>query len=208
MMIGSLYIVAAPSGAGKTSLLKSLLERVPGVEVSVSYTTRPKRPGEREGINYHFVDPQTFQRMITQGRFLEHAEVFGNHYGTAKANILERLQQGIDVILEIDWQGARQIRQALPEAVGIFIVPPSRETLEQRLRARGQDSRETIERRMRDAVAEMIHYDEFDYLVVNDEFEQALDGLRAIILARRLRVEAQQEKLRGLLARLVAGQEG
>ena len=208
MMIGSLYIVAAPSGAGKTSLLKSLLERVPGVEVSVSYTTRPRRPGEREGINYHFVDPQTFQRMITQGRFLEHAEVFGNHYGTAKANILERLQQGIDVILEIDWQGARQIRQALPEAVGIFIVPPSRETLEQRLRARGQDSRETIERRMRDAVAEMIHYDEFDYLVVNDEFEQALDGLRAIILARRLRVEAQQEKLRGLLARLVAGQEG
>ncbi len=208
MMIGSLYIVAAPSGAGKTSLLKSLLERVPGVEVSVSYTTRPRRPGEREGINYHFVDPQTFQKMITQGRFLEHAEVFGNHYGTAKANILERLQQGIDVILEIDWQGARQIRRTLPEAVGIFIVPPSRETLEQRLRARGQDSRETIERRMCEAVAEMIHYNEFDYLVVNDEFEQALDGLRAIILARRLRVEVQQEKLRGLLARLVAGQEG
>ncbi len=203
-MIGTLYIIAAPSGAGKTSLVKALLESVEGIEVSVSYTTRPCRPGERDGVNYHFVDLQTFQRMIASGEFLEHAEVFGNHYGTARANILERLQQGVDVILEIDWQGARQVRQALPEAVGIFIIPPSREILEQRLRSRGQDSQETIDRRMRDAVSEMSHYNEFDYLVVNDEFELALTELRAIIRARRLRVEVQRVKLSELLTRLVA----
>ncbi len=203
-MIGTLYIIAAPSGAGKTSLVKALLESVEGIEVSVSYTTRPCRPGERDGVNYHFVDLQTFQRMIASGEFLEHAEVFGNHYGTARANILERLQQGVDLILEIDWQGARQVRQALPEAVGIFIIPPSREILEQRLRSRGQDSQETIDRRMRDAVSEMSHYNEFDYLVVNDEFELALTELRAIIWARRLRVEVQRVKLSELLTRLVA----
>ncbi len=202
-MIGSLYIIAAPSGAGKTSLVKSLLERLCGIEVSVSYTTRPCRRGERDGINYHFVDPQTFQTMVANDDFLEHAEVFGNHYGTASASILERLRQGIDVILEIDWQGARQVRQTLPEAVGIFIVPPSREILEERLRSRGQDSQETIDHRMRDAVSEMSHYDEFDFLVVNDDFEVALTELRAIILARRLRVEVQQVKLDELLTRLV-----
>ncbi len=202
-MIGTLYIIAAPSGAGKTSLVKALLESVSGIEVSVSFTTRPCRPGEQDGVNYHFVDLQTFQRMIAAGEFLEHAEVFGNHYGTAKSNIIERLQQGVDVILEIDWQGARQVRQALPEAVGIFIIPPSREILEQRLRSRGQDSQEIIDRRMRDAVSEISHYNEFDYLVVNDEFEPALTELRAIILARRLRVEVQRVKLNELLTRLV-----
>ncbi len=203
-MIGTLYIIAAPSGAGKTSLVKALLESTDGIEVSVSYTTRPCRQGEQDGVNYHFVDLHTFQHMAAGGEFLEHAEVFGNRYGTAKTNIIERLQQGIDVILEIDWQGARQVRQALPEAVGIFIIPPSRETLEQRLRSRGQDSQEIIERRMRDAVNEISHYDEFDYLVVNDGFETALAELRAIILARRLRMEAQRVKLNGLLARLVS----
>ncbi len=202
MMIGTLYIVAAPSGAGKTSLVKALVERVPGVEVSISYTTRPPRAGEQEGVNYHFVDRETFRQMVAQGEFLEHAEVFGNLYGTAKANILERLGKGMDVILEIDWQGARQVREALPQAVGIFILPPSREVLEQRLRSRGQDTEEVIARRMREATEEMSHYREFDYLVVNDRFEQALEGLCSIVLARRLRREVQQVKLRELLRNL------
>ncbi len=203
MMIGTLYIVAAPSGAGKTSLVKALVERLPGIEVSVSYTTRPPRPGERDGINYHFVDRETFQGMVARDEFLEHAEVFGNLYGTAKANILERLEKGVDVVLEIDWQGARQVREALPQAVGIFILPPSREALEERLRGRGQDAEEVIERRMREATEEMSHYREFDYLVINDRFEQALEGLCSIVVARRLRREVQQVKLRELLHHLV-----
>ncbi len=202
-MTGTLYIVAAPSGAGKTSLVQALLEGLPGIEVSISYTTRPARPGEQEGVNYHFVDPPTFRRMISEGAFLEHAEVFGNHYGTARANILERLRQGVDVILEIDWQGARQVRRALPEAVGIFILPPSREVLEQRLRSRGQDSSSTIERRMRDAVNEISHYSEFDYLVVNDSFDDALADLRSIVQARRLRRAVQQQRLAPLLEQLL-----
>ncbi len=203
MMIGTLYIVAAPSGAGKTSLVKALVEQLDELEVSVSYTTRPPRPGEKDGINYHFIDREGFQRMVAAGEFLEHAEVFGNFYGTAKANIFERLRAGIDVILEIDWQGARQVREAFPEMVGIFILPPSREVLEQRLRDRGQDSEETIARRMRDATEEMSHYREFDYLVVNDRFERSLEELRAIVVARRLRLEAQELKLRELLQDLV-----
>ncbi len=203
MMIGTLYIVAAPSGAGKTSLVKALVEQLDELEVSVSYTTRPPRPGEKDGINYHFIDREGFQRMVAAGEFLEHAEVFGNFYGTAKANIFERLRAGIDVILEIDWQGARQVREAFPETVGIFILPPSREVLEQRLRDRGQDSEETIARRMRDATEEMSHYREFDYLVVNDRFERSLEELRAIVVARRLRLEAQELKLRELLQDLV-----
>ena len=203
MMIGTLYIVAAPSGAGKTSLVKALVEQLDELEVSVSYTTRPPRPGEKDGINYHFIDREGFQRMVAAGEFLEHAEVFGNFYGTAKANIFERLRAGIDVILEIDWQGARQVREAFPETVGIFILPPSREVLEQRLRDRGQDSEETIARRMRDATEEMSHYREFDYLVVNDRFERSLEELRAIVVARRLRLEAQELKLQELLQDLV-----
>ena len=206
-MTGTLYIVAAPSGAGKTSLVKALLEQLDELEVSVSYTTRAPRPGERDGINYHFIDRKGFQSMVAAGEFLEHAEVFGNFYGTAKANIFERLRAGIDVILEIDWQGARQVREAFPETVGIFILPPSREVLEQRLRDRGQDSEETIARRMRDATEEMSHYREFDYLVVNDRFERSLEELRAIVVARRLRLEVQQRKLGGLLAELVDGRE-
>jgi len=202
-MIGSLYIIAAPSGAGKTSLLQALVEELAGIEVSVSYTTRESRPGERDGIDYHFIDPQTFHDMIADNDFLEHAEVFGNRYGTARKNILERLQQGIDVILEIDWQGARQVRQTLPEVTGIFILPPSREVLDRRLRNRGQDSEEIIERRMRDAVNEISHYDEFDYLVVNDDFNNTLTELRCIVLVRRLRSEAQKMKLSGLLEGLV-----
>ncbi len=201
---GSLYVVAAPSGAGKTSLVKALVESMEGVVVSVSYTTRPRRPGERDGVNYHFVDMETFRQMIADNAFLEHAQVFGNYYGTARNNITEQLRQGVDVILEIDWQGARQVREALSGVVGVFILPPSREVLEQRLRGRGQDSREIIERRMKDAVDEMSHYHEFDYLVVNDDFDQALAELRAIILARRLRLAVQQLKLKTLLSRLVS----
>ncbi len=203
MRIGTLYIVAAPSGAGKTSLVKALVEQVPGVEVSISYTTRPPRPGERNGVNYHFVDRRLFQQMVDRGEFLEHAEVFGNFYGTARTNILERLDAGIDVILEIDWQGARQVRMALPESVGIFIIPPSRQALEQRLRNRGQDAEEVIARRMREATDEMSHYQEFDYLLVNDEFERALKDLCSIVIARRLRLEVQQVKLQDLLQDLV-----
>src|SRR5690606_10000269 len=147
---------------------------------SVSHTTRPMRPGEQDGVHYHFVDVATFQAMVDQGDFLEHARVFDNYYGTSHSTLLERLRAGTDVILEIDWQGARQVRGKIPGSSGIFILPPSRAVLEQRLRARATDSEEVIARRMRDAVAEMSHYDEFDYLVVNDDFNTALEDLRAI----------------------------
>lgn len=192
---GTLYIISAPSGAGKTSLVKALVESAPGIAVSVSHTTRAKRPGEQDGVHYHFIDPGLFQSMVAQGGFLEHAQVFDNYYGTARATLLARLQAGVDVILEIDWQGARQVRERMPGCVSIFILPPSRAALEQRLRARAQDSEETIARRMRDAVAEMSHYGEFDYLVVNDDFNTALEDLKAIFRAQRLRREAQAERL-------------
>ncbi|MDE2089139.1 MAG: guanylate kinase [Gammaproteobacteria bacterium] len=201
---GTLYVISAPSGAGKTSLVKALRESLPDLTVSVSHTTRLLRPGERDGVDYHFVDHAAFKAMIEQGAFLEYAQVFDNYYGTSRAGVLERMNGGRDVILEIDWQGARQVRRALPESVGIFILPPARATLEQRLKNRGQDAPEVIARRMRDAVNETSHYREYDYLVVNDDFAAALADLTAIVHARRLRRAAQAAKLQPLLAELLA----
>ena len=194
MATGTLYIVAAPSGAGKTSLVKSLVETTPGVVVSISHTTRPHRPGEQDGVHYHFIALPTFEAMIAQGAFLEHAQVFGNRYGTSRAAVLSKLQAGLDVILEIDWQGARQVREQMPNSPSIFILPPSRDALRQRLAGRGQDSAEVIERRMAAALDELSHYVEFDYLVINDQFETALTELRAIMIAQRQRRTAQLER--------------
>ncbi len=201
---GTLYIFSAPSGAGKTSLVKALLEAMGGIEVSVSHTTRPPRPGEVDGLDYHFVDVPTFEKMVAEGAFLEHARVFDNHYGTARSSVERRLQAGVDVILEIDWQGARLVREQFPDAVGVFILPPSRGALEARLRGRGQDSEEVIARRMRDAVREMSHYAEFDYLVINDDFATALDELQAIVTCHRLATPRQQAWHADLLDRLLA----
>lgn len=188
---GTLYIVAAPSGAGKTSLVRSLVECTSGVEVSVSHTTRPRRPGEQEGVDYHFVDPDTFQSMVKEGVFLEYAQVFNHFYGTSRHVVTERLKSGIDVVLEIDWQGARQVRALIPESLAIFILPPSKETLRQRLKSRAQDDNAVIEQRMQAAVSEISHYNEFDYLIVNDDFNVALEALRAIFIANRQRRDKQ-----------------
>ncbi len=201
---GTLYIISAPSGAGKTSLVKALVESTDDIMVSVSHTTRGMREGESNGKDYHFTNVQTFRSMIADSAFLEHAEVFGNFYGTSRSSALDRMAQGEDVILEIDWQGAQQVRQQMPEVVSVFILPPSREELERRLRGRGTDSDEVIARRLGEAVTEMGHYREFDYLVFNDDFDTALSQLRAIVLARRQRAEVQisanQELLDALLA--------
>ncbi|MDG4550133.1 MAG: guanylate kinase [Candidatus Contendobacter sp.] len=194
MATGTPYIVAAPSGAGKTSLVKRLVETTPGVVASVSHTTRPPRPGEQDGVHYHFVPPAAFEAMIAQGAFLEHARVFGHRYGTSRQAVLSKLREGLDVILEIDWQGARQVRERMPDSSSIFILPPSRAALRQRLTGRGQDSAEVIERRMAAALDELSHYVEFDYLVINDRFETALIELRAILIAQRQRRTAQLER--------------
>lgn len=203
-MSGTLYIITAASGAGKTSLVKALVEADPVIAVSVSHTTRASRPGERDGVDYHFVSVDRFQAMITEGAFLEHAKVFDNFYGTGRAGIEEQLARDRDVILEIDWQGARQVRAAFPGCVGIFVLPPSRVALESRLRGRGQDPDEVIARRMRDAVAEMSHYAEFDHLVINDDFQVALADLKAIFRALRLRQPAQVRRHAALIAGLLA----
>lgn len=199
----TLYIISAPSGAGKTSLVKQLIATVEDLTVSVSHTTRPKRDGEVDGVDYHFVSQETFKQMIGEGAFLEHAQVFDNFYGTAQETVQQNLDNGLDVILEIDWQGAAQVRKMMPDCQSIFILPPSIEVLEQRLRHRGQDDEAVIARRMRDAVNEMSHYAEFDYLVVNDDFETALDELRSIIVSNRLTLRQQQIKLEGLLKDLL-----
>ena len=191
---GTLYIISAPSGAGKTSLVKALIEQTPNLHVSVSHTTRPMRPGETDGVNYHFTDRDNFLKQVEAGDFLEHAEVFGNLYGTSQTAVEQALARGHDIILEIDWQGAEQVRRLMPEAVSVFIAPPSIEALEQRLQNRGQDSDEIIQRRMRDARSEMSHYGEYDYLIINDDFNNTLEELRAIIIARRHRLEAQQAR--------------
>jgi guanylate kinase len=201
---GTLYIFAAPSGAGKTSLVKALVDASANIEVSVSHTTRAPRPGEVDGVNYHFTDAASFQAMVAQGDFLEHAQVFDNFYGTARANIELRLAAGVDVILEIDWQGARQVREQFPDSIGVFILPPSRQALEERLRGRGQDGDEVIARRMRDAESEMSHYGEFDFLVINDDFDTALAELAAIVTARRLRTEFQASRHQQMLKALLA----
>ncbi|HFD81547.1 MAG TPA: guanylate kinase [Gammaproteobacteria bacterium] len=203
MPLGTLYVISAPSGAGKTSLVKALLERLPGISVSVSCTTRAPRPGEQDGVDYHFIDRAEFERLVAAGEFLEHARVFDNYYGTRRATVEARLQADEDVILEIDWQGARQVCKAFPEAVRVFILPPSREALRQRLEGRGQDSEEVIARRMADAVSEMRHYDEYDYLVFNDDFDTAVTELEALFRARRLRSEAQRERHAATLAALL-----
>jgi guanylate kinase len=180
-MSGKLFILSAPSGAGKSSLAKALMQALPNLAVSVSHTTRAPRPGEEHGVHYYFVTREDFESKVQAGDFVEHARVFDNYYGTARASIDQLLQAGRDVILDIDWQGARNIKGQMPEAVSIFILPPTRSALEERLRGRGQDSPETIARRMRDAVAEMRHYSEFDHVVVNDVFDDARDDLVAII---------------------------
>ena len=194
MSLGTLFIISAPSGAGKTSLVKALLERVSDVVVSVSHTTREPRAGEKDGVDYHFVSKAEFETMVAAGQFLEHAHVFDNFYGTSRVAVAEQLEGGRDVILEIDGQGARQVRHAAPQAVGVFILPPTRETLRERLTARGQDSEQVIERRMRDAIREMSHYGEYHFLIFNDDFEQAVAELQALFVAHRLRREAQEQR--------------
>ncbi len=202
-MQGNLFIVSAPSGAGKTSLLKALLERDDRLKLSVSHTTRAPRPGEEDGVHYHFVSVDEFMRLAGEGAFLEQAQVFDNYYGTSQAAVQSLLDQGYDVVLEIDWQGARQVRKAFPTAISIFIVPPSVEILRERLGNRGQDDESIIERRMKDARGELSHYPEYDYLVVNDDFDLALDELRCILRAERLRVGYASRRHADALSRML-----
>ncbi|WP_372873785.1 guanylate kinase [Pseudomonas sp.] len=201
---GTLYIISAPSGAGKTSLVKALIDSEPQIRVSVSHTTRAMRPGEVEGVNYHFVGREQFHAMIDNSELLEHAEVFGNLYGTSQAWVEQTLLEGFDLILEIDWQGAQQVRRLMPQSRSIFILPPTQEALRHRLTNRGQDSGEIIEQRMREAVSEMGHYVEYDYLLINDDFAHALSDLKAIFRANQLLQSPQQQRHRGLLSELLA----
>lgn len=200
---GVLYTVSAPSGAGKTSLVKALLERVDTIQVSVSHTTRAMRPGEVDGVNYHFVSREQFQAILDAGQFLEYAEVFGNFYGTSQAWVEETLAAGRDVILEIDWQGAEQIRRLIPETVAIFILPPSLAALESRLNGRGQDPQDVIDSRMQQARDEISHYVEADYLIVNDQFDVALEELIAITRVMPLTLERQQVRYAAMIAELL-----
>lgn len=202
-MQGTLYIVSAPSGAGKTSLVKALIAETDNIQVSISHTTRPKRPNETDGINYHFISQETFITRQAKSDFIECAEVFGNYYGTSKNWVLEQLNKGTDVILEIDWQGAEQIRKAFPEAVAIFILPPSLDTLEQRLQKRAQDKPEIIQGRLQEAQAEIAHYVEYDYLIVNNDFKKACHELKSVIESRRLTLSLQAKKLLPLLTHLL-----
>lgn len=188
---GNLFVVAAPSGGGKTSLVKKLIETMPGLQVSVSHTTRAIRPGEQNGIDYYFVSETDFIRHIQEGVFLEHAQVFGNYYGTSIKQLREKQAQGFDVLLDIDWQGAKQIKQLFPDAVLIFILPPSLDALRERLTARAQDKPDVIEARMQKAQSEMQHFQEFDYLVINDDFKKALAELSLIVLSDRLKTGRQ-----------------
>ena len=201
---GTLFIVAAPSGAGKSTLVNALLEREPGISLSVSHTTRPPRPGEQYGRHYYFVERAEFEREVAEGIFLEHAEVHGNFYGTSRRTVQDLLRQGRDVLLEIDWQGAAQIRTAKPDCVSVFILPPSRAELERRLRGRGSDSTDVIERRLRNSRGEIAHAHEFDYVIVNDRFEDALDGLQAIVRAVRQRSALQCQRHEALIRELLS----
>jgi len=204
---GGLWVVSAPSGGGKTSLTRALipklLERDHPTAISVSYTTRAPRPGEKEGVHYHFIDKPAFIEMVEHGAFLEHAEVFGRHYGTGRAKTLELLDAGTDVILDIDWQGGRQVRASYPECGSIFILPPSLAELERRLRGRGQDSDDVIAGRMLAAHSEMEHYAEYEYLIVNRDFEVATEEMAAILVARRLQLAAQRRRHAGLIDELL-----
>ena len=200
---GQLLIVSAPSGAGKTSLIKALMEQDQRVEVSVSHTTRPQRPGELEGVNYFFISTETFHEMREAGAFFESAEVFGHFYGTSLTQLEARLSDGADVILEIDWQGAQQVRRLLPDSAWLFILPPSLEALKSRLQARGQDAEDTIDIRMRAARDEMSHWDQADYLIINDQFDSALEALQALMRSLRLRTGQQQSALQNLIEDLL-----
>jgi guanylate kinase len=203
MARGTLYIISAPSGCGKTSLVNAILASIPQICVSVSYTTRPPRPNETGGLHYHFVTLEEFKTLIEQNAFLEYAQVFGNYYGTPITWVKEKLEQGLDVILEIDWQGAKQIKHILPEATSIFLLPPSCEALYDRLKKRGQDSEAIIHNRMHQAQLEISHYKDYDYVVVNTEFEKALNDFKAIIQAKRLRTTHQISGLNHLIKTLI-----
>jgi guanylate kinase len=207
-LLGNLFILAAPSGAGKSSLIKALMEKYEGnsttpMQVSVSHTTRAPRPGEEDGVHYHFVSREQFEALIEQGVFFEYAEVFGNYYGTSRVTIEQTLHRGIDVFLDIDWQGARQVKKLMPDTCGIFILPPSLNVLEQRLNNRGQDSEEVIAGRMSQAVSEMSHFNEFDHVIVNDDFATALSELEAVVTAQRLRTVKQEMRHQPLLDELL-----
>ena len=201
---GTLFVVAAPSGAGKSTLVNALLEREPAISLSISHTTRPPRPGEEYGRHYYFVEREEFEREIAEGIFLEHAEVHGNLYGTSRMTVSDLLCQGRDVLLEIDWQGARQIRKSKPDCVTVFILPPSRVELERRLRGRGSDSAEVIERRLHNSREEIAHAHEFDYIIVNDSFDVALGDLQSIVRAVRQRTLLQWRRHEALIAELLA----
>ena len=188
---GILFIVSAPSGAGKTSLLAKLVPADDGLVLSVSHATRPMRPGEQDGVHYHFVSVEAFEALVEAGAFIEHAQVFDNYYGTSEQAVRDQLAQGLDVVLEIDWQGARQVRRRFPDAVSVFVAPPSIDALRERLSGRGQDDAAVVDRRMADARNELSHYPEYDFLVINELFDEALADLRAIVRAARLR-EPQQ----------------
>jgi guanylate kinase len=200
---GKLFVIAAPSGAGKTSLVRALMERRPALRFSISYTTRKQRPTERDGHDYFFVAKDEFKRMVDAQEFLEHAQVFDNFYGTSRAQVVQLLEQGQDVLLEIDWQGAQQVRRALPECRSIFVLPPSRAALEQRLRNRATDSDEVIARRLRDSIADLSHWNEFDYIVVNDDFARATADLEAIVAGQGEHLRRERAELQGLIAKLL-----
>ena len=202
MKQGTLFIISAPSGAGKTSLVGEILSRSDNIQASVSHTTRERRSGEEDGVNYHFVNQPEFLKMVDDDSFLEHAEVFGNHYGTSESWVRMTLELGIDVILEIDWQGAEQARKHFPSSQSIFILPPSKQALQERLTLRGQDNKEVIDRRIAAATQEMSHYIDADYLIINDDFETARTQLESIIIAQRCRLPAtdHQDLLNDLLA--------
>lgn len=202
-MAGNLYMVAAPSGAGKTTLVRLLLEAEPAVRLSISFTTRQARPGEQDGREYHFVDTASFRAMIGRQELLEWAEVHGNFYGTSKKWIADQLAADADVLLEIDWQGAQQVRKLFPKAIGVFILPPSMEELERRLTGRGTDAADVIARRLAAAQAEMRHVDEFDYVIINNKLEEALLDLRAVVRASRLQFAAQHARHAALFDRMI-----
>ncbi len=201
---GTLFTVSAPSGAGKTSLVAALLKSIEGIQVSVSHTTRSKRPGEVDGVNYHFVSQETFSAMLGEAEFLEHAQVFSNFYGTSRTWVEKTLAEGTDVILEIDWQGAEQVRKSMVDTVSVFILPPSRETLLKRLTGRGQDSDAVIAGRMAEAKNEISHYVESQYLIVNDDFDAALLEFRSIIVAERQKLLRQALKHQALIESLLS----
>ena len=200
---GSLFIISAPSGAGKTSLVKALVERDGNLRASVSHTTRSPRPGEKQGSNYHFVKKSFFDKMVNQGEFLESAQVFDHFYGTSKSWVQSQLEAGTDVVLEIDWQGAKQIKERMPLACAIFILPPSKNALQERLMSRGQDNHEVIQRRMDQAVDEMSHFESSDYLVLNRNFEEALNELEVIVTAQRLRTVNRSKNLGNILLEML-----